>query len=143
MTQSSNRREVVIARKVTAHVISETDVDRISFSASSAGRRILLGALQGKVHFLKTVESFDARVVWFVDGVDYVVPSHLTDQFVAEVSRLVEQFIREMPDRRREVFDEDRSFVVRVPHAPIPKQNGRFPKETAVLKLVAGAGIGI
>jgi hypothetical protein len=91
-------RRVTLSRAVTATVFPKEGHDEVCFSTRGQGRYILLCALQDKPDFLQLVQRFKARVVACVDGQLYFLTSSATDDFIAEVGRLVEAFIPEMPD---------------------------------------------
>ena len=91
-------RRVSLPRTVTATVFPKHDHDEVCFGAHGQGRHILLCALQDKHDFLQLVYRFSARVVPCVDGQLYFLAASATDDFIAEVGRLVETCIPEMQD---------------------------------------------
>jgi hypothetical protein len=91
-------RRVSLPRTVTATVFPKQDHDEVCFGARGQGRQILLSALQDKPDFMQLVHRFSARVVPCVDGQLYFLATTATDSFIAGVSRLVEDYIPEMPD---------------------------------------------
>src|SRR6185369_17894853 len=90
-------RRVSLPRTVTATVFPKTDHDEVCFSAHDQSRHILLCALQDKPDFMQLVHRFNARVVPCVDGQLYYLANSATDGFIAEVGRLVESYVPEMP----------------------------------------------
>lgn len=91
-------RRLSLPRTVTATVFPKPDHDEVCFGARGQGRHILLCALQDRPDFLQLVHRFSARVVPCVDGQLYFLAASATDEFIAEVGRLVEAHIPEMPD---------------------------------------------